>query len=541
MKVEEISHSYPHCWRCKKPVIFRATEQWFVSMQKNKLRGKALDCINKTKWVPPWGGNRITGMVENRPDWCLSRQRSWGIPIVSFYCNKCGELLLDSRIINHVADLFEKEGSDVWFSHEIEQLMPPNINIKCSECGAQDFKKETDILDVWFDSGVSHAAVLEKVRGLGSPCDLYLEGSDQHRGWFQSSLLTSVVTRGRAPYRSVLTHGFVVDGKGKKMAKSKGNVIRPEEIINQYGADILRLWVASENYQEDMRISRDILKRISEAYRKIRNTCRFMHGNLYDFDPQTNSAPYSELQEIDRWALYRLNLLIKKVAAAYETYEFHTIYHSITNFCITDMSAVYLDILKDRLYCSAASDSLRKTAQSTISYILTSLLKLLAPILTFTSEEAWQLMPGHKDQSIHLESFPTFDDELDNKKLADRWAVLLKTRDMVLKFLEDARENKQIGNSLEAAVRLVVPQKLYDFMLPYSEHLADLYIVSNVQLDTKDQSNDSSLENLIEDVEITISRVEGEKCQRCWKYYAAKDSPINGDICDRCAKALKMP
>ncbi|MCP4714101.1 MAG: isoleucine--tRNA ligase, partial [Deltaproteobacteria bacterium] len=340
LKEETISHSYPHCWRCKKPVIFRATEQWFVSMEKNGLRQKALAEIEHTEWIPHWGRNRINGMIESRPDWCLSRQRTWGIPIVAFYCNQCNEILLDSTVINHVADIFEQEGSDSWFSCSEDKLLPPGT--ACPDCGNTAFTKETDILDVWFDSGVSHAAVLEKRDGLESPCDLYLEGSDQHRGWFQSSLLTSVASRGRAPYRAVLTHGFVVDGKGEKMAKSKGNVIAPEAIIKQYGADLLRLWVSSENYQEDMRISPDILKRLSDAYRKIRNTCRFMLGNLYDFEPLTDSVPYDQLEELDKWALYRLNLLTRRIRSAYDRYEFHTIYHSATNFCINDMSAVYL-------------------------------------------------------------------------------------------------------------------------------------------------------------------------------------------------------
>jgi isoleucyl-tRNA synthetase len=377
------------------------------------------------------------------------------------------------------------------------------------------------------------------VKELGSPCDMYLEGSDQHRGWFQSSLLTSVGTRGRTPYNSVLTHGFVVDGKGEKMAKSKGNVISPEEVIKQYGAEILRLWVVSENYQEDMRISPDILKRLSEAYRKIRNTCRFILGNLYDFNPTTDTALYTELEEIDQWALYRLNQLVRRVLKAYEVYEFHTIYHSITNFCINDMSAVYLDILKDRLYCSAPLAPIRKTAQTALYWILGSLVELLAPVLSFTSEEAWQHIPERKKESVHLATFPSDNSEFDNRDIAKKWDLLLKTRNRVLKHLEDARIKKEIGNSLEAAVRLEAPQKLYDFLQLYRQELADIYIVSQVKLEVKASKDDFPLENLIEDIEITVSRAKGKKCQRCWKNYVVKEVTREPNICDRCATVLK--
>ena len=536
LKQEEISHSYPHCWRCKKPVIFRATEQWFISMEKNGLRRNALDAIEKAHWIPAWGKNRIAGMVTNRPDWCISRQRSWGVPIVAFYCCECNNVLLDTKIINHVADLFEAEGSDIWFSWEQDKLLPPET--ACPSCGSHAFRKETDILDVWFDSGVSHAAVLEKRNELESPCDLYLEGSDQHRGWFQSSLLTSVGTRKRAPYKSVLTHGFVVDGKGEKMAKSKGNVIRPEEVIKQYGAEILRLWVCSENYQEDMRISPDILKRLSEAYRKIRNTCRFMLGNLNDFDPQADSLPYESLEEIDKWALFRLNELTTKVLSAYDTYEFHTIYHRMTNFCVNDMSAVYLDILKDRLYCSAPREPLRKAAQTTIYIILKNLVKLMAPVLSFTADEVWQHLPGEKEENVHVARFPADTEIFNNREVSEKWTIILKTRDTVLKHLEDARAKKEIGNSLEACVRLGVPESLYKFLEPYRTDLSDIFIVSQVQLESIAQKGDFSLENQIEDADITILTAQGSKCQRCWKYFVPDVSGAEEATCIRCGKAL---
>ncbi|MCX8042660.1 MAG: isoleucine--tRNA ligase [Desulfobacterota bacterium] len=529
----EIEHSYPHCWRCKKPVIFRATEQWFISMEKNNLRTRAMECIERIQWIPRWGIDRISGMVINRPDWCLSRQRVWGVPIVAFYCTKCKGLLLDQKIINHVADLFEQEGSDIWFYREASQLVPNGT--VCPHCGNTTFEKETDILDVWFDSGVSHAAVLEKRPELESPCDLYLEGSDQHRGWFQSSLLTCVGTRGRAPFRAVLTHGFVVDGKGEKMAKSKGNVISPDEVIRQYGAEVLRLWVASENYQEDMRISPDILKRLSEAYRKIRNTWRFMLGNLSDFDPAKDMVPYSDIHEIDRWALMRFNQLIRRVRAAYEQYEFHTVYHSIANFCITDMSAVYLDILKDRLYCSAAGSPERRAAQSTLYIILKGLLELLAPILSFTADEAWIYLPGEKAESVHLSSFPEVQAAYDDPSLAERWETLLRVRDIVLKQLEQARVGKLIGNSLEAAVRITAPPAITTLLEHYGNALADMFIVSRVELTRGHTAVAGSSEKQIDAVQAAVFRVGGNKCQRCWKYY----TPGNPQICERCAAALQ--
>ncbi len=536
LKEEGIVHSYPHCWRCKRPIIFRATEQWFISMEKNDFQKKALETIEKVEWIPHWGKDRILGMVGNRPDWCISRQRSWGVPIVAFYCRDCGEALLSSEIINHVADLFEKESSDIWFSRDALELLPEGT--KCSSCGKNDFEKETDILDVWFDSGVSHAAVLEKRDGLESPCDLYLEGSDQHRGWFQSSLLTSVGTRARAPFKSVLTHGFVVDGKGRKMAKSEGNVIAPEKIIKQYGAEIIRLWVASENYQDDMRISQDILQRLSEAYRKIRNTCRFILGNISDFDPGKDMTPLSDLQEIDRWALHRLNILTEKVRGSYDKYEFHTVYHSITNFCITDMSAVYLDILKDRLYCSAPAEPLRRTAQTTLYIILRDMVKLLAPVLSFTAEEVWSFIPGEKEESVHLSILPAVNKEFENEEVAQRWDVVLKVRDAVLKNLEEARVSKVIGNSLEASVALEASQKLYDLMQQYKEDLADIFIVSHAVLVLKEGAADMSIEDGAENIAVSVARAEGKKCERCWKYFTeAQES--NQAVCSRCGEALK--
>ncbi|MBW1887715.1 MAG: isoleucine--tRNA ligase, partial [Deltaproteobacteria bacterium] len=396
LKEEEISHEYPHCWRCKKPVIFRSTEQWFISMEKTGLRKKALESINKVTWIPNWGQDRIYGLIENRPDWCISRQRTWGIPITIFNCKKCNSIVISQEIIDHVSRLIEESGADVWFLESEENLLPPNT--VCPECGSNLFEKETDILDVWFDSGVSYAAVMEFRDYLDSPSDLYLEGSDQHRGWFHSSLLCSVGTREEAPYREVLTHGFVVDGSGKAMHKSSGNVISPEDLIKDYGAEIIRLWVAGEDYRDNIRLSEEILQRLTEAYRRIRNTCRYLLGNLYDFDPEVDQVPYRQMEELDRWALDRLQHLSERILSAYEQFEFHPVYHGLHNFCVLDLSSFYLDIIKDRLYVSPKKSSARRSAQTAMNEILEVLVRLMAPILSFTADEVWEHM---KDEGLH--------------------------------------------------------------------------------------------------------------------------------------------
>ena len=392
---EPYKHQYPHCWRCKNPIIFRATEQWFISMERNELRRKALAEIDRVKWIPHWGHDRIYGMIQNRPDWCVSRQRAWGVPIVAFTCKGCGELLLEERHAEYVSKIFEKHGADAWFDLSPKELLAPGT--RCPKCQKDDFEKETDILDVWFDSGVSYAAVCEKRPNLKSPADIYLEGSDQHRGWFHSSLLASVGTRGRAPYDSVLTHGFVVDGEGRKMSKSLGNVIVPDEVISRYGAEILRLWVAAEDYRDDIRISEEILSRLSEAYRRIRNTCRFLLGNLYDFDPEKDAVSDARLLEIDRWILLRLQKLTARLREAYSAYEFHVVFHSLHNFCAVDLSSLYLDILKDRLYTAPASSTERRAAQTALHKILDAMVRLMATILSFTAEEVWEHLPGARN------------------------------------------------------------------------------------------------------------------------------------------------
>ena len=531
LKEEMYEHSYPHCWRTNDPIIFRATEQWFISMDKKGLRGNALKAINEVIWIPPWGRDRIYGMVENRPDWCVSRQRAWGIPITVFYCESCKQVLVNQQTIDHVARLFEQRGADVWFEEEAQRLLPEGT--RCAQCGGKDFTKEMDILDVWFDSGVSYAAVLEKRKALEFPASLYLEGSDQHRGWFHSSLLTSVGTRGRAPYLSVLTHGFVVDGEGKKMSKSAGNVIAPEEVINQLGADVLRLWVAAEDYKDDIKISNEILKRLADSYFRIRNTFRFLLGNLYDFKPEKDRVPYPQLDEMDRWALHQLQKLIARVREAYERFEFHTVYHSVQNFCAVEMSALYFDILKDRLYTFSTHSRGRRSAQTALHEILEDLTCLMAPILSFTAEEVWKYIPREsgKAESVHLGSFPEVRSEYLDDALNERWERIWEIRAIVTKALEEARKEKKIGLSLDAQVRLHLPEKVFAFLECYERELKSIFIVSSVTLHpAKDEK----------EVRAEVLRAEGKKCERCWNYdVTVGHHPEHQAICGRCVEAIQ--
>ncbi|WP_243372246.1 isoleucine--tRNA ligase [Geotalea sp. SG265] len=533
----EISHSYPHCWRCKKPIIFRATEQWFISMQSNDLRRKALDAINTVSWIPKWGKERIYGMIENRPDWCVSRQRNWGVPITVFYCKACGEALADGKVMHHVADLFEKESSDIWYEREAKELLPAGT--VCPACGKSEFDKEMDILDVWFDSGVSHAAVLEHRDNLTSPADMYLEGSDQHRGWFHSSLLASVGTRGVAPYRSVLTHGFVVDGSGRKMSKSVGNVVAPEDVIKKYGAEVLRLWVAAQDYRDDLRISQEILTRLSEAYRRIRNTCRYILGNIADFDPKTDTVAYGDMPEIDRWALHQLELLKEKVLNAYENCEFHVLYHAVNGFCTVEMSAFYLDILKDRVYTSRQDSLERRSAQTAMYQILDALVKLTAPVLSFTADEVWRYMPAPAEESVHLSQFPPFKPENRDEALVERWETIIKVRAEVSKALEQARVQKVIGHSLDAAVALQAPAELGGLLAPYAADLKSIFIVSKAEL-IENLEGESFAAEGIAGLQIKVAAAPGKKCERCWCY----DEEIGTDaehpgICPKCLAAVK--
>ncbi|MBW2565484.1 MAG: isoleucine--tRNA ligase [Deltaproteobacteria bacterium] len=535
-----IEHSYPHCWRCKEPVIFRATEQWFISMEKVGLRQKALSCIDQVTWIPAWGRDRIYGMIENRPDWCISRQRSWGVPIVAFYCTGCGTLLITEEIIDHVAGLFERHGADIWFEADHSVLLPDGT--RCSECNGNTFEKEKDILDVWFDSGVSHTAVLEGRDYLAWPADMYLEGSDQHRGWFHSALLTAVGTRGKAPYKSVLTHGFVVDGKGEKMSKSKGNVIAPSEIIDQYGAEILRLWVAASDYQDDVRISEKILRQLTDAYRRIRNTSRFMLGNLSDFDPGVDDVPYEEMLEIDRFALHRLQGLVRKARAAYDSYEFHAVYHNLYNFCTVDLGAFYLDVLKDRLYTSPAKSTARRSAQTALNTILDTLVRLMAPILVFTAEELWVHMPGAdaRPSSGHLTQLPKVAENLLDDELAERWESILLIRGEVSKALEDARTQKIIGHALDAAVTLSMPETLSAVVKPDADELRTVFIVSKVSFSAEESLAGGHESTNIPGLAIRIDAAPGEKCERCWIHEPSVGADaLHKTICARCQNVLE--
>lgn len=538
---QPLSHSYPHCWRCKRPVIFRATEQWFISMDKNNLRQSALDQIEGTIWIPKWGRDRIHGMVENRPDWCISRQRAWGVPITLLRCNDCGEPLIDKAVMDTIEREVAESGADVWFQKSAREFAPAGY--RCPKCKSQEFSKETDILDVWFDSGVSHAAVTEADPRLFSPADLYLEGSDQHRGWFQSSLLAAVGTRGRAPYRAVLTHGFVVDGKGKKMSKSLGNVIAPQEITNRQGAEILRLWSSSADYREDMRISNEIISRLVEAYRKIRNTCRFLLGNIYDLDTsaaELKDINSNELPEIDRLALSMLQGLVKRVNNAYETFAFYEVYHAIYKFCIMDMSSFYLDILKDRLYTCKADAQERRAAQVVLYNILTSLTKMVAPILSFTAEEIWQHIPGKREVSVFLSDFPEVNPDFLNIELEQRWEVLRNIRDEVNKALELKRQEKFIGNALEAKVVLHVDEEIKKILDEYKKFLPTLFIVSSVDVSSYSEAIENAYKSTeLNDFAIIIEGAEGDKCQRCWNRRVSVGTYVDHpELCKPCYEVI---
>ncbi len=535
-----LTHTYPHCWRCKNPTLFRATEQWFIALDKDGLRERTLDAIRRdVRWIPAWGEERIANMVAHRPDWTISRQRVWGVPIVAFYCEGCGALLLEERIVEHVAGIFrDGHGADEWHARPAAALLPAGT--RCASCGGDRFRKETDILDVWFDSGCSHAAVLETRPELRWPAELYLEGSDQHRGWFHSSLLESVGTRGAPPYKAVLTHGFFVDGEGRKMSKSLGNYVTPQELIPKYGAEVLRLWVSSENYTEDIRVSTEILDRLADAYRRIRNTFRFLLGNLYDFDPRRDRQSYAQLDEVDRFVLDRLARLVDRVTRAYEEYEFHAVYHSIHNFCAVDLSALYLDVIKDRLYTSAAGDPRRRAAQTVCYEIFQGLARLMAPILTFTAEEAWRYLPGTHAESVHLERFPQVPLEWIDDTLKREWDRLLEVRREVAKALELARAGKLIGSGLEAAVRITsAPEDLPALLEAKRNLLQTLFIVSRVEVGRGPAGAVRYESQEIPGVVIDVDRAPGDKCERCWmRSPEVGRSPAHPTLCDRCVAVV---
>lgn len=526
--LKKIIHQYPHCWRCKNPVLFRATDQWFCSV--DDFKDDAVKAIDEVEWIPGWGKDRITSMVRERKDWCISRQRKWGVPIPIFYCEECGEPLIDKEAMLAVADLFGKEGSNAWFTHTAEEILPKGK--KCSKCGCTSFTKEKDIMDVWFDSGSSHAAVLKNRPYLKWPADLYLEGADQYRGWFQSSLLTSVATMGTAPYKAVLTHGWVVDGKGRVMHKSLGNGIDPQEVIDQYGADVLRLWVASSDYHADIRISPDILKQLSEAYRKIRNTARYILGNLNGFNPDENMVSLDELMPIDKWALAKLNTLIDKVKEAYDKYEFHIVYHAIHNFCVVDMSNFYLDVLKDRLYTEKSDSKARRAAQTSIYIILNAMTRMIAPILAYTSDEIWKYMPHSSNEKaehvIYNEMPEKVDISIDDDFMAF-WDEIHELRDDVKKSLETFIKDKTIKSSLEAKVTLGASGDKLAFLKKAENELATAFIVSEVEI----VDNSSELE-------IRIHKAEGEKCERCWVISkTVGENSEHPTLCSRCCENLK--
>mgnify|MGYP001287346318 CR=1 FL=1 len=547
---DTIEHSYPHCWRCKKPIIFRATEQWFVAMEKNQLRPKALEQVKKVQWIPPWGQDRMSGTIEARPDWCLSRQRVWGVPIPAFKCVVCHETVLESRYINHVADLVSKEGSGIWFTQPVATFLPDTLECPNPNCGESRWELTADILDVWFESGVTHAAVL-KPREHWWPADLYLEGSDQHRGWFQSSLLSGIVADDQAPYRAVLTHGFVVDGEGKKMSKSARNVISPQKVIKEYGSEILRLWIAAQNYREDIRISSDILKQQADAYRKIRNTFRFMLGNISDFALNTDRVPYSQLFDIDRWALLRLHECIDRVIRAYDEFEFHMIFHRVNQFFVVDLSAIYFDVIKDRLYTFGSASSERRAAQTVIYEILTAVMRLLAPILPFTTDEVERALPNRLRQNpgIFLSGFPEVCAEYQDQELSKRWDRLLEIRSEVAGKLEDARRNHIIGSPLEAKVMLYADFQLMEFLNKCFQELIPLFIVSQLKILPMSlcpvtvpvvalvhSDSDKVLK-----IGIEVARADGIKCVRCWMYHPVLGSNANHpELCDRCVDAIVM-
>ena len=533
--MQKIIHQYPHCWRCKHPVLFRATEQWFCSVE--GFKKEAVDAINTVEWIPGWGKDRITSMVMDRNDWCISRQRRWGVPIPIFYCRDCNEPLIDKDAMMAVSELFRTEGSDQWYVKPAEEILPEGA--KCKKCGCTHFEKERDIMDVWFDSGVTHAAVCDVRKELHWPADLYLEGADQYRGWFQSSLLTSVAWRGKAPYKAVVTHGWVVDGEGRKMSKSLGNGILPSEVVNQYGADILRLWVASSDYHADIRISKEILKQLSDAYRKIRNTARYILGNTSDFDPNTDQVALEELLPIDRWALAQLDKLNKKIRAGYDSFEFHQVFHAIHNFCVVDMSNFYLDVIKDRLYVEKTDGKERRAAQTAMYIILDQMTRMIAPILAYTADEIWESM-RHEDSEdsagVVFNQMPEFTGVYADEAFTATWDRIHLIRDVVKKALELARNEKVIGASLDAKVQLFCEGELYDFVKSVEDELATVFITSQVEVVN---GTGGSFTGEVEGLSVTVLPAEGEKCNRCWSFSDTVGSDEHHpDVCARCAAVL---
>ena len=550
---ENVEHSYPHCWRCRRPVIFRATEQWFIQLDHRDLRGRALAEIRKAEWNPEWGRERIANMIATRPDWCISRQRIWGVPIIVFYCESCNALYTDHSALSRVVEMFRTETADVWYTKTAAELLPPGT--KCGQCAGTEFRQERDILDVWFDSGSSHLAVLGKETGLPWPADLYVEGNDQYRGWFHSSLLVAVALRDHAPYRQVATHGWVLDEHGHAMSKSLGNVIEPQTILNSHGAEILRLWVASMDFREDVRISKEMLTRLSDSYRKIRNTFRYCLANLYDFDPAKDQVPAGQMMEVDQWALLRTARLIEQCRGAYRKFEFHKVYHALYNFCTVELSAFYFDILKDRLYTAAPNSLSRRSAQTALYRIADTLVRLVAPILCFTTEEVWGHLPARPAElgSVHLTTFPESAElssglsEAQLKRL-ENWDLLIAVREQVLKALETARKEKFIGNSLEAKVEISAEGDWARLLEEYRASLPMVFLVSQVLLGAgapRDEppaapgATDGGTGGAVPGLRVAVWRADGQKCERCWNYSVrVGESAEFPSLCERCVAVL---
>ncbi len=534
----KIVHQYPHCWRCKSPILFRATEQWFCSV--DDFKDETIKAIEEVEWIPGWGEERIKGMVRDRSDWCISRQRTWGVPFPIVYCKDCGKPIIDGNLIDKISDIFRVEGSDAWYAHDVEYFLPEGF--KCA-CGGTEFEKETDIMDVWFDSGVTHAAVLDERDDLKSPADLYLEGADQYRGWFQSSLLTSVVVNGKAPYKAVCTHGWVVDGEGKTMHKSLGNGIEPKEIYEKNGADILRLWVASSDYHSDIRISKEILAQLSEAYKKIRNTARYILGNICNqggFNIDTDAVAYEKMPELDKWAIMKLDNLINKVNEAYNNFDFHIVFHSIHNFCVVDMSNFYLDIIKDRLYCEAPDSELRRSAQTVMYKILSAIARLLAPILSFTADEIWSYLPkaeGDDARSIFLNEMPKVSGLEFSDEFVAKWEYIYNLRVDAKKALELKRAEKVIGSSLEADLVITANDSDYDKLCAIADLLPSVFIVSRVDVE---KGGDAEFTGETTGLGFTVKKAAGHKCERCWIYSdTVGESSEHPTLCARCAATIK--
>ena len=531
IKEEKIEHSYPHCWRCKKPLIYRATEQWFFGMDIKGLRDLGLKAVDHTKWIPSWGESRFRGMVETRPDWCLSRQRLWGVPIPSFVCEKCGKNNMSAESVAFFAELSKTKGIDAWFSEDIKNLIPEGT--KCS-CGSDNFKKEFDILDVWFDSGVSHFAVLDHWKDHRWPADIYLEGSDQHRGWFQSSLWTALALKGRAPYDTVLTHGFLLDENGKAMSKSMGNVIPPEDIIKQYGADILRMWVSSEDYRNDLKIGHEMMKQIADSYRKIRNTFKFILGNLADYDHAKHAVAYNNLPDIDKWILFKQYQLQKECLAAYENFEFHIVYRKVINFCAVELSSIFFDMSKDILYTEIKDSKKRRANQTALFEVHQSLVRIIAPILAFTAEEIWKFT-GNND-SVHEQTYYALNEAYNNPAIAQKMETLVNIKKDILRALEIKRKDKTIGTSIEAAVTVFVKDaKEKEQLMSSPEEIRRFFQVSKVIISDSETTDMTAYDYS----SVKVEKASGKKCARCWNYFDDLGSDTNHpELCGRCTDAV---